>query len=916
MEFELVGRDVEAERIDAILEGLAEGGAALVISGEAGVGKSALLHHARARAEARALRTLTTSGVESEAEFAFAGLHQLLHPVLGLVELLPAPQRAALEVAFGIASGSEPDVFLVALAAYQLVCDAAEESAVVLFVDDAHWLDQSTAAVLAFVARRLESEPVALLVSVRAGVATPLSDAGLPTLELERLSPGASAALLDSRAPNLHPVLRARILAEAAGNPLGLVELVRAQRTADSSSGQLVGQLSDAPLPLTARLEQAFAAQLGGLPEDTRVVLLAAALDGRASLEELARSASTVAGRPLGVSELDPAVAADLASIVDRQVHFRHPLVRSAVRQAARPAQALGMYGALAEVVADPERRVWHRAMATVGSDEEVAAALERHALAARRRGAVMVAAAALERAAALTADPQRRGERLVRAADAAYELGAIDVVRRLLKQAEPLDVGELEGARLAWLHQMISGDVWFERGAAKTFVTIANRARDAGDADMALGSLVPIAHRCWWTRCEPRTRKYVVDAAQAMGFLDDDPRALAVMALADPETTGRSVLLRVSQIRLHNMTDPLDAIHVGIAAEKAGDFSLGVRFLRRAVEGLRDQGRLGLLTQALVHYAWAATFAGDWSAAAAAGSEAARLARDTDQPEYGLTGELIAGLVAGLRGREPDLDGQIARAERTLTAMRGGPLLAPAHLARSAAALGEGRYEEAFRHLWPVFDEADPAFHRFMRWPAILDLVEAAARSGHPERTAGVMAELEAIAARSGPPLLVILLTCARPMLADDEDAQALFEVALGQDRSTYLYPRARTLFSFGSWLRRKRRDIESRAPLREAIELFDALGATRWSDRARHELRATGETLGSRQPDARDQLTAQELQIAELAARGLSNREIGERLFLSHRTIGSHLYRIFPKLGITSRAQLRDALPAAADS
>jgi DNA-binding CsgD family transcriptional regulator len=820
------------------------------------------LRYARARADAVGLRTLTAAGVESEAELAFAGLHQLLYPILGLLELLPAPQRRALEMAFGIASGSEPDPFLVALAAYQLVCDAAEESPVVLFVDDGHWLDRSTSGVLTFIARRLDSEPVALLVSVRAGLVTPLGDAGLPELELERLSPSAAGALLDRTAPDLHPVLRARVLAEAAGNPLALVELARAHPTADGPDGQL----SHAPLPLTTRLERAFAAQLDGLPDNTRVVLLAAALDGRASLEELVRSASTVAGGPLGIADLDPAVAVELVSVVDGQVRFRHPLVRSAVRHAAPPAQILETYGALAEAVADPERRTWHRAMAAVGHDEDVAAALERHAVAARRRGAVMVAAAVLERAAALTADPRRKGERLVRAADAAYELGAVDVVRGLLQQAEPLDVGELEAARLAWLQQMISGDVWFERGAAKTFVTIAHRARDAGDADMALGSLVPIAHRCWWTRCEPRTRKYVVDAAQEMG----------------------------------------------IAAEKAGDFSLGARFLGRAIDRLRDQGRLGLLTQALVHYAWAATYAGDWSAAAAAGSEAARLARDTDQPPFGLTGELIAGLVAGLRGREPNLDGQIAGAESALRAMRGGPLLAPAHLARGAAALGEARHEEAFRRLWPVFDEDDPAFHRFMRWPAILDLVEAAARSGHLEQATRVMAELEEIAARSGPPLLLILLSCARPLLAADEDAHALFEAALAQDRSAYVYPRARTLFSFGTWLRRQRRGIESRAPLREAIEIFDVLGATRWSDRARQELRAAGEALGPRQPDVRDQLTAQELQIAGLAAKGLSNREIGERLFLSHRTIGSHLYRIFPKLGITSRAQLRDALPA----
>jgi DNA-binding CsgD family transcriptional regulator len=908
----LVGRDVEVARVDALIERLPEGGAALVVSGEAGVGKSALLHYARARADARGFRTLTTVGVESEAELAFAGLHQLLYPGLGLAELLPGPQRGALEVAFGIANGPEPDVFLVALAAFQLVCDAAEGCPLVILADDAHWLDRSTLRVLTFIARRLENEPVALLISVRTGFVTPLGDASPPALELERLSPSAAAALLDRRAPNIHPVFRARVLAEAAGNPLALVELVRAQGTAEISDGQL----SDAPLTITARLERAFGAQLDGLPGDTRGVLLVASLDGRASLDELVRSSSIVTRRPLAVSDLDAAVAAELVSIVDGQVRFRHPLVRSAVRQAAPPAQVLETYAALAEVVTDPERRIWHRAMATVGYDEEVAAALERHAVAARRRGAVMVAAAALERAAALTADSRRRGGRLVQAADAAYELGAVDVVRRLLRQAEPLEVGELEAARLAWLKQMISGDVWFERGGAKTFVNIARRACDAGDRDMALGSLAPIAHRCWWTKCQPRTRKYLVNAAQEMGFPDDDPRLLAVMALADPEAMGRSVLLRVSEIRLHNVADPLAAIHVGIAAEKAGDFDLGARFLGRAVDRLREQGRLGLLTQALVHYAWAATYAGDWSAAAAAGSEGARLARDTDQPQYGLTGELIAGLVAGLRGNEPDLEGRIAGPERTLRAMNGGALLAPAHLARGAAALGEGRYEEAFRHLRPVFDEADPSFHRFMRWLAVLDLVEAAAGGGDVEHAAGVMAELEAIAARSGPPLLVILLTCARPLLAAEQDAHALFEAALGQDRSAYSYPRARTLFAFGRWLRRQRRGIESRAPLREAIELFDVLGATRWSDRARQELRATGETLGPRRPDARDQLTAQELQIAQLAAEGLSNREIGERLFLSHRTIGSHLYRIFPKLGITSRTQLRDALPASADS
>src|ERR1700674_661839 len=256
MESEMVGRDVEAARVDAIIEDLPEGGAALVVSGEAGVGKSALLHYARSRADALGVRTLSTLGVESEAELAFAGLHQLLYPVLGMVELLPAPQRGALEVAFGIASGPEPDVFLVALAACQLGCDAPEERPLVIVADDANWLDRSTLRVLTFIARRLENEPVALLISVRTGFVTPLGDASLPALELERLSPSAAAALLDRRAPDLHPVFRARVLAEAAGNPLALVELVRAKGTAEVSDGQL----SDAPLTLTARLERAFAA--------------------------------------------------------------------------------------------------------------------------------------------------------------------------------------------------------------------------------------------------------------------------------------------------------------------------------------------------------------------------------------------------------------------------------------------------------------------------------------------------------------------------------------------------------------------------------------------------------------------------------------------------------------------------------
>jgi DNA-binding CsgD family transcriptional regulator len=907
----LIGRKSELDQLDSLIGRVRAGSGALVIKGEAGIGKSALLERARDRATELGARALVAVGVESEAELAFAGMHQLLRPIIGTVELLPSPQRRALEVAFGIGSDVEPDPFLVALAAHQLVCDAAEVRPLALIVDDAQWLDRSSLGVLSFIARRLESEAVVLIAAVRDGYVTPLEETRLPSLRLERLNAVAAAELLDRSAPDLAPIVRARVLAGAAGNPLALVELARALPPLAAARDRL----SPPPPTLTARLEQAFAARLDDLSEQARLMLLAAALDGGASLGEVAEAAGLLHGRPIELTELDAAVEAELVEIVDAELRFPHPLKRSAVRQAAPPALVLAMYGSLAEVVADPERQLWHRAMAAVGPDEELAAALDAHAAVARRRGAAAVAAAALERAATLTPEPVRKGERLVRAAEVAYELGLVEIVRRLLQQVEAVEIGPLEAARSAWLQHMISGDVWVQRGAAKAFVEISRQMHDGGDTAMALRSLIPIAHRFWWTRPSARTRQYVIDTAEGFGVPDDDPLLLAVIALAHPELTGPKVLERVSRMMLRDFVDPGSLMYLGIAAEKAGDHVAGQQLLARAIERLREQGRIGMLTEALVYHAGTAIYTGAWATAAAAGAEAARLARDSRQPQFGLTGEILAAHAAALRGDAPDIDALLAGPERTLRAMNGGSIIASAHLARASAALGDGRHEDVFQHLWPVFDESDLAFHRFLRWRAVLDLAEAAAHGEHAALVAGVIDELEEIARRSSPPILCANLACTRPLLAADDEAERLFRVALRQDQTGYPFLRARSLFSFGCWLRRQRRSAESRKPLRDAIDLFDALGATRWSMRARHELRATGETIGPRTPDARDRLTAQEMQIASLAAKGLSNREIGERLFLSHRTIGSHLYRIFPKLEITSRSQLRDALAERAE-
>jgi DNA-binding CsgD family transcriptional regulator len=906
---ELIGRAAELARLDAAIAALPRQGGALVISGDAGIGKSALLLHARERAAAVGARTLITVGVESEIELAFAGLHQILAPLMELAAGLPDPRRRALEAAFGMHDDLEPDRFHVALAAHQLLVEAAAARPLLLLVDDAHWLDRSSQDVLTFVARRLADEPLLLVAALRPDRGSPLERERLPDLPLGRLREGEAAALIDREAPRLHPIGRARVLAEAAGNPLALVELT-------DPAAAPPARFSPGTPNLTGRLEQAFAARLDELPGETRFVLLAAALDGAAPLEEVLAAASALRDAPLTLAAFDPAARAGLVELEPGALRFRHPLIRSAVRQGSPPAAVIAMYASLATVVADPERRLWHRANAAVDADEELAAALEAHAAAVRGRGAPNAAGAALERAAALSPDARRRAERLVRAAEVAYEVGMVEAAETMLAAAEELGLPPLEAARLAWLRQMISGEVWTEAGAAGVFVGIAREMVAGGDADAALGSLVPIAHRCWWTRTRTRTREYVVEAALEIGFSTADPRVLAVIAMAHPEATGPQVRAEIGRVRPREVDDPRAAMNLGIAAEKTGDIGAASTFLGRAVEGLREEGRLALLAQTLTHQAWTAIHAGDWPTAVRAAAEGAALARETQQPQYRVTGQMVGALAVAHQGGE--VEPLLAGPERALLGGGGGgPLLAPAHLARGAAALGEGRGEDAVHHLWPVFDKASPAYHRFMRWSGLLDLVEGSRGGPEAGRIDDLLAELEEVERTSGAPFLGVVLQCARAAHADDEAAPALQAEALASEQvAAYPFLRARTQLTVGRRLRHERREADSRAPLREALDAFDRLGAARWSERAREELRATGERTRPRTPEARDQLTAQELRIAELAAQGLSNREIGARLFLSHRTVGSHLYRTFPKLGITTRAQLRDALETTADA
>jgi DNA-binding CsgD family transcriptional regulator/tetratricopeptide (TPR) repeat protein len=896
--------------VDGLFRAVTEHGGALIVRGDVGTGKSALLRAGARRAAERGMLVLTAAGVPSEAHLPFAGLHQLLRPVLGAADHLPRPQGDALAAAFGLNHGGASDLFTTALAVLDLLAEVSERAPVLVVAEDAHWLDSSTADVLAFVARRLHSEAVVLLAELRDGVESPLDRAGLPELRLEPLDAQQAGALLDRRAAGLAAPVRERLLATAAGNPLALVELP----VAWASGGDDERPPMPSWLPLTTRLEQAFAARVSDLPIATRRLLLVAAVDDAGVLAEVLSAASTLADAELTVEDLAPAVSARLVSISGTDLRFRHPLVRTAICQAASTAQRHAAHAALAGVLGgQPDRRAWHRAASSVGPDEEVAGELDAAAASAQRRGAISVAQAALERAAQLSEDPRRRSERLLDAADMAFELGLHDAVGRLLQEADPLQLDPLQNTRLAWRREMIQGGLWSGASRIGAFVEIAERLRRDGATDLALDALLTVALRCWWSNPDQETRELLVAAAERIDVPPDSPQMLAILGLAAPVERGGVVVERMARLRPGAVTDPLEALQLGRAATAVGTFDRAAAYLETAVEALRGQGRLGLLAQALVHQAWGAAHIGNWRLAVAAAEEAERLAGETSQPRWVAAGRLAGATVAGMRGDDERAESLAAAAEEVLLPMGANPMLSLVALARGAAALGDGRHDDAHDHLRRIFDPSDVAFHPFVRGWAIADLVEAAVHTGHEDEARAALQDLEPLAGATRDALVNAGVRCARALLAGDREADALFRAGLGEELRSWPFLRARLLLAHGTWLRRRRRVARSRAPLREAREAFDALGAIPWAERARQELRASGETSRRREPDRRDELTPQELQIAQMAADGLTNREIGRRLYLSHRTVSTHLYRMFPKLGVTARSELRSALEGA---
>jgi DNA-binding CsgD family transcriptional regulator len=897
----LFGRGPQTAVLAALIDGVrGGGGGAVLVRGEPGIGKSALLANAETRASALGFSVVRLFGESARTGVPFAGLQQFAPSLGANPDALAQPQRSALAAALGAGNANVPDVYLVGLAVLNLVVEAAVRAPVLLVADDVQWLDDPTISLLIFMARRLRTEPVLILGAARDGYRGRLADDELTTLTLPPLSDADAELLLDSVAPGLPLPARRRVLSEAAGNPLALTELPRAVASDPGDPARA--------LPLTERLERAFTGRLATLPAVTRTLLRMAAVNDSASLAEIIAAARAWTEAPIGPADLDPAVSAMLVDVVGTEVRFRHTLMRSAIHQSMTAAEQRRAHAVLAQVLpaSQEDRRIRHQAAATALPDEPVAVRLSAAADRAARRGGVAAAVDALSRAAALSEDQGLRAERLLRAADFAVELGQRDMVNRLLDEAAGSGLSAQQQVKVAWLRGSFDEGLRQQASNATRLTALAEEVAASGDVALAVRILWSAAQLCFWSEPGPLVRQLVLDAAERLPLDELDPWLLAILAYVAPIGRGGFVMDRARRVAPRVGDDGRAYRMLSTGALLCGAFELSRDFSAAAATALRAEGRLGLLARVVGAEAWSAIVVGDLSAAIVACAESRRLARETSQQLMYALMSATAAKLAALRGETTQALALAEEAEEIGLPAGARPVLATALMARGLAAIGEGRFDEAYGHFRRLHDPADPAFQIALRLTSLGDLVDAAAHSGRIEEVRPIVAELAETAAQTPAPVLHADLRLARALLAADDDAEAHFAAALGADLAAWPLIRSRTQLAYGEWLRRHRRALESRDHLRVARDMFDALGAIPWSERARRELRAAGETSRHRDPDARDQLTPQELQIAQLAADGLTNREIGQRLYLSHRTVSSHLHRIFPKLGIAARSEL----------
>jgi DNA-binding CsgD family transcriptional regulator len=909
----LLGRLPERAALGQLLEGAQVGcSGVLVLRGEPGVGKTALLEHAIE--SAAGLRVVRVAGVESEMELAFAALQQLCAPMLDRLEGLPEPQREALSVAFGLAAGAAPDRFLVGLAALSLLSEVAEQQPLLCVVDDAHWLDRASAQALGFVARRLLAEPVALVVATR----EPGGEfGGLPELLVRGLGEGDARELLASAVSGpLDERVRDRIIAETRGNPLALLELPRGVTPAELVSGFGVPETAG----LTSRIEDSFRRRLAELPTGTRRLLLVAATEPAGEPALVWKAAERLG---IGAAALVPAADAGLLTIGER-VTFRHPLVRSAAYRAAPPPDRRAAHAALAAATdpqADPDRRAWHRAQATLGPDEDVAADLERSAGRAQARGGLAAAAAFLQRAVSLTVDPARRAERAVAAAQATCQAGAFGKALGLLAITE---VGPPDPFRRART-DLLRGQIAFASGRgsdAPPLLLKAARELEPLDARLARDAyLDAVAAMLFAGRLATGGgMREVAEAARAAPPPPGPPRApdllLDGLALLVTEgyPAGVPVLRRaVTTFRGADCSREEGLRWLWLACHAAWmvwDYDSWDALTDRQVTLARDAGALITLPIAFNMRSGAHVFAGEFTKGASmvAQAESVTEATGSSIAPYG------AVALAVFRGRKA----QAAELIQTTTndAERRGEGGALSFMDWAAAMLCNslGRYEEALAAAQRASEDF-PAII-FASW-AFAELIEAAARSAVPERAAGALQRLSGIAHACGTDWALGIETRSRALVSGGEAAESLYREAIDRlGRACLRVDLARAHLVYGEWLRRRRRRCDARNQLGSAYEIFDSAGAAAFAERARIELRASGGQARERTTVTPDTLTAQEALIARLAGDGASNPEIAAQLFISRATVAYHLRKVFTKLGVSSRIQLAPTLAARQDT
>jgi hypothetical protein len=775
----LLGRADEQKLLAALLDDVATRGQALVLRGEPGIGKSRLLGEAARAARERGMAVLTATGVQSEAHLPFAGLHQMLRPVRERAVELPPIQRDALDAAFGLAHDVAPEPYRIAMAALDLVSEVATDTPVLLVVDDAHWLDRPTADVLAFVARRIESDPVLLLAATRDGYPGGLADAALPEHRLGGLDDATAAALLDAAAPGLPLTTRSRVLREAAGNPLALLELPGAGRPAADEQSLPGG------LPLTERLERAFAGHVSDLPDTTRLALLVAALSDGDAVGEILQAASAVAGSSVDLDTFEPAVAAALIELDVNSIHFRHPLIRSAVRQSAGVQQRRRVHEALAATLeADPDRRVWHRAALMTGTDEELARELEQAGVRARRRGAIDVALTALGRAVQLSA-PNHRAGRMFDTAELAFERGRPDIAIAMLGEIERLDLNPLEIARARWVSELVDARALIDDSRVADLIAIAERAGTAGDRDVYHNLLWIAAARTWWATPGPDIRQLVMDAADRAGPpTAADPRLTSIHAYAHPYANASKVVDCLRDASDGVVTGAEDAGFLCSAGMVTGAFYDSLRFCAIAIDSARAEGRLGRLPRLLATQAILAVRVPNWDIAIPAAEEARRLATELGQPIWLATAETAVAMIGALRGDPEATERATARAEQIALPLGATHIVALAQSGPTLSALARSRHAEAFQLAERLFDPRDPAHHLHFACMAIGDLAEAAAHSDSAQGARVRLAEVEAMVGGAPAEWVAINLRHARAVLADDErEAATRFEEALSAD-------------------------------------------------------------------------------------------------------------------------------------